>query len=122
MIQKNWKEKIMKKEITLNLDQATFEYLEVLAFGLNQEVHNGDKENEDLLAGHDKIKDDFAPLVTKLLEKIADSLADGVRRPNSWEREIVDSLTGWDGTVNRGMFGASIDIPKPTNNNTPPLP
>ena len=112
----------MKKEITLNLDQATFEYLEVLAYGLNQELHDGDKENEELLAGHDKIKDDFAPLVAKLLENIANSLADGVRRPTSWEREIVDSLTGWDGTVNRGMFGASIDIPKPTSNNTPPSP
>ena len=112
----------MKKEITLNLDQATFEYLEVLAYGLNQELHDGDKENENLLAGHDKTKDDFAPLVAKLLEKISDSLADGVRRPNSWEREIVDSLTGWDGTVNRGMFGASVDIPEPTNETPDPSP
>ena len=38
----------MSKQITLNLDQATFEYLEVLAYGLNQEIHDGDKENADL--------------------------------------------------------------------------
>ncbi len=110
----------MKKQITLNLDQATFEYLEVLAYGLNQELHKGDKENKELLTGHDQEKDDFAPLVSKLLEKISSSLADGVRRPSSWEREIVDSLTGWDGTVNRGMFGETVDIPKPENTPTPP--
>ena len=103
----------MKKKITLNLDEKTFQYLEVLAYGLNQERNDGDKENEDLLAGHDKINNDFAPLVAKLLEQIADSFADGVRRPGSWERGAVDELTGWDGTVNRGMFGHLIDIPEP---------
>ena len=110
----------MSKKITLDLDQATFEYLEVLAYGLNQELYDGDKGNEALLAGYAKEKDDFAPLVSKLLEKIAGSLADGVRSPSSWEREIVDSLTGWDGTVNRGMFGETVDIPKPENAPTPP--
>ncbi len=101
-----------RKKIVLNLDQETFEYLEVLAFGLNQEIHNGDKENEDLLVGHNKTNDDFAPLVSRLLEKVAVSLADGVRRPSSWERSVIDSLTGWDGTFNRGMFGKLVDIPK----------
>jgi len=38
----------------------------------------------------------------------------------SWEHEIVDSLTEWDGTVNGGMFGETIDIPKPENTPTPP--
>jgi len=42
--------------------------------------------------------------------------------PRSNEREIVDSLTGWDGTVNRGMFGKSIDIPKSETENIPPSP
>lgn len=44
----------MEKEITLKLDQVTFEYLEILAYGLNQEANDGDKDNQDLLAGHDK--------------------------------------------------------------------
>ncbi len=51
----------MKKQIILNLDQATFEYLEVLAYGLNQELHDGDKENEELIAGHDPKKTTLPP-------------------------------------------------------------
>ena len=101
----------MQKKIILNLDEKTFQYLEVLAFGLNQELYNGDKDNKELTKGHNKQNDDFAPLVSRMIEKIADSLADGVRRPSSWERDTVDKLTGWDGTVNRGMFGNLIDIP-----------
>lgn len=111
----------MKKQIILNLDQATFEYLEVLAYGLNQEHNEGDKENPELMAGFNNDKNDFAPLVSTLLEKIAGSLADGVRNPSSWERNTVDSLTGWDGTVNRGMFGETVDIPEPEETPAPEL-
>lgn len=99
------------KKIKLKLDQATFEYLEVLAYGLNQEHHDGNKINDELLAGYDAKNDDFAPLVRQLLEKITLTLAEGVMNPSSWEREVVEALTGWEGTINRGMFGETVDIP-----------
>jgi len=102
----NDEQKIASKKIVLSLDQRTFQYLEVLAVGLNREICGDD----ELLNGHDNKNDDFAPLVSRLLEGVAVSLADGVRRPGSWERGIVDSLTGWDGTVNKGMFGPSINV------------
>lgn len=92
------------KKIVLNLDDETFQLLEVLAFGLNIEKY-GYVKNEEMEKGHSKKNDDFAPLVSRLLEEIASSLSAGVRRPGSWERGVVDSLTGWDGTYNRGMFG-----------------
>jgi len=31
----------MQKKIIINLDEKTFQYLEVLEFGLNQELYNG---------------------------------------------------------------------------------
>ena len=99
-----------KKKIILNLSEETFQYLEVLAFGLNLEQHDGNQDNKELLNGHNKQNDDFAPLVSRMIEDIAVSLADGVRRPGAWERNVVNSLTGWNGTVNRGMFGELIDM------------
>jgi hypothetical protein len=36
-----------KKKIVLNLDERTFQYLEVLAFGLNLERHDGNQDNKD---------------------------------------------------------------------------
>ena len=94
----------------LNLDLETFQYLEVLAFGLNQEKFDGDKDNEELLKGYNGKNHTFTPLVASLLGDIADSLATGVRRTGSWERKAVDQLTGWDGTINRGMFGSLVDL------------
>lgn len=65
-----------KKKIVLNLDEKTFQYLEVLAFGLNLERHDGNQDNKELLNGHNKQNDDFAPLVSRMIEDIAVSLAD----------------------------------------------
>ncbi|MEF1204334.1 hypothetical protein [Photobacterium damselae] len=43
-----------------------------------------------------------------MLADIAGSIATGVRRPGSWERSVVDSLTGWQGTYNAGMLSELI--------------
>jgi hypothetical protein len=102
------------RKIILNLDDATFQYLEVLAVGLLEEEHDGDKHSnafkKDLAAGHNKTKNDFGPLVSKMLEEITQSLADGVRRNGSWERGVVESLTGWESTVCPDMFGDKVTI------------
>lgn len=101
----------MAQKIMLNLDDETFQYLEVLAVGLNFEQHDS-KDNEAFQKGHNKEKDHFGPLVSRMLEGIAESLASGVRRSGSWERNCIESLTGWDGTINRGMFGPLVCIPE----------
>lgn len=103
----------MTQHLMLKLDDETFQYLEVLAYGLNQERFNGDKHNETLMAGFNKPQNHFGPLVSRLLEDMARSVATGVRRPGSWERGCLDSLTGWQGTVNRGMFGPLVEISGP---------
>jgi len=47
-----------------------------------------------------------------MLESISASIATGVKHPESRERNTIEELTGWDGTINRGMFGSLVDIPK----------
>ncbi|CAA6823664.1 MAG: Unknown protein [uncultured Thiotrichaceae bacterium] len=98
-----------EREIVLTISEHTFQYLEVLAVGLSQEAQGVD--NEALKAGYDKRIDDYGPLVAKLLEDVAGSLADGVRRPGAWERGVVDQLTGWNSTVYPDKFGDLVDIP-----------
>lgn len=56
-----------KKKIILNLDERTFQYLEVLAFGLNLERNDGNQDNKELLKGHNKQNDHFAPLVSSMI-------------------------------------------------------
>ncbi|EMC9392928.1 hypothetical protein VO419_004801 [Vibrio parahaemolyticus] len=93
------------RKIQLELHEHTFAALEALAVGLHlQEGNEIDKDWE----GYDKTKDDFAPAVRKLLVQIANSVSTGVVRPGAWERSVVDSLTGWDGTFNRGMLAECI--------------
>jgi hypothetical protein len=104
----------MTKKLILNLDDETFQWLEVLAFGLNIEEYPDDRKNEKLMKGHNKKNDDFAPLVSRLMEDVACSFATGVRRSGSWERGTVDALTGWDGTYAKGMFGDLVDYPNDT--------
>lgn len=51
----------------------------------------------------------ISPLLYDLLiVDIAGSIATGVLRPGSWERGVVDSLTGSQGTYNEGMLSESI--------------
>lgn len=98
------------RKLELNLDDETFQYLEVLAVGLNVERYPDERENEEIVNGIDKDKDDFGPLVSRLLENIADSLAVGVQRPGSWEYGCLYSLTRWNDTVCSNMFGPLVDI------------
>jgi hypothetical protein len=95
------------RKLQIELDEHTFSLLEVLAYGLFlEENENGDELPE--CPAFDKNRNDFGPGVRKLLEQVAGSMATGVRRPGAWEREVVDSLTGWQGTFNRGMFADCI--------------
>ncbi|MER0268412.1 hypothetical protein ABRZ87_08500 [Vibrio vulnificus] len=93
------------KKIHLELHEHTFAALEVLAFGLYLQDGN---QISDEWKGYDKANDDFSPAVCDLLVQIANSVSTGVVRPSSWERDVVDSLTGWDGTFNRGMLAECI--------------
>ena len=99
------------KTLVLNLEEKTFQLLEVLAFGLNIEKFPNDENSRELINGYNDEGDHFAPLVSRLLEDIAESLAAGVQRPGFSERDCLESLTGWQGTLNRGMFGPLVDIP-----------
>ena len=98
-----------KRRMTLTLSEDTFQYLEVLAVGLLLE-RNPNADREMLLQDKVNKADDFVPAVASLLEEIANSFAEGTRRPDSWEREVVEKATGWDGTINRGMFGDKVEM------------
>lgn len=98
-----------KRRMTVTLSEDTFQYLEVLAVGLLLE-RNPDADRNILLSDKVNKADDFVPAVASLLEEIADTFAEGTRRPGSWECEVVEKVTGWDGTVNRGMFGDKIEM------------
>ncbi|EGR3179507.1 hypothetical protein LCX91_004942 [Vibrio parahaemolyticus] len=93
------------RKIQLELHEHTFAALEALAFGLH--IQDGNEITEEW-KGYNKSKDDFSPAVRELLVQIANSVSTGVVRPGSWERGVVDSLTGWDGTFNRGMLAECI--------------
>lgn len=100
----------MSRKIVLELDDETFGLLEALAFGLHL-------EDPDLNeSGYVKSRDDFGDGVRNLLNDAACSIAAGVRRPGSWERGFVDSLTGWQGTYNWGMLSDCVKqyFPEPS--------
>ena len=90
----------MSRKLTIEVSDETFATLEVVAFGLELE-NNGDVDRD--WKGHDKKRDDFGPAVRELLTSVAGSLATGADRPGSWERGVLESLTGWQGTYNPGM-------------------
>lgn len=99
------------KTIQLKLDQNTFQYLEVLVYGLMRQNFKTDEEREVEAAKiHNKKNDDFGPGVSRLLEEIAESLAVGVRRTGSWENGTLSALTGWDGTVVPAMYGELVEL------------
>ncbi len=95
------------RKLQIELSEHTFAYLEMLAYGLAVERKDL-PENIKEWKGFDKSKDDFAPAVRKLIVEMCNSVSTGVSRPASWEREVVGSLTGWDGTFNRGMLAECI--------------
>ncbi|CCN92053.1 conserved protein of unknown function (plasmid) [Vibrio nigripulchritudo SFn27] len=96
----------MTRKLQIELSDETFAYLEMLAFGL--ELERTDKDDLSDWKGFDKQRNDFGPGVRELLQEIAGSIATGVDRPGSWERGVVDSLTGWQGTYNKGMLAECI--------------
>lgn len=99
------------RKLVVELPESTFAYLEMLAFGLELESRehlSEDKQDMSDWDGFDKAKNDFAPAVRELLVSVANSVATGVARPGSWERGVVDSLTMWQGTYNKGMLAECI--------------
>ena len=96
----------MTRKLQIELSDNTFAYLEMLAFGL--EVERTGKEIPSDWKGLDKQRNDFGPAVRTLLQEVANSIATGVDRPGSWERSVVDNLTGWEGTYNKGMLAECI--------------
>ncbi|MCG9785410.1 hypothetical protein L1D52_24175 [Vibrio brasiliensis] len=95
------------RKLQIEISAETFAFLEMLAYGLHIE-NSPEGEGVSEWEGYDKRKDDFAPAVRNLIQDIAGQIATGVRRPGAWEREVVDSLTGWQGTFNRGMLADCI--------------
>lgn len=95
------------KKITLELDENTFAWLEVLVVGLAREQFpesNQAEYQKRISEITRKDKDDFGKGITELLTDVTNSLADGTRRSGSWERGCLQSLTGYDGTYVPAMF------------------
>tara|TARA_Y100000052_G_C2931431_1_gene74585 strand:+ start:465 stop:827 length:363 start_codon:yes stop_codon:yes gene_type:complete len=100
----------MSKTLQLTLSDEDFAWLEVLATGLLiQECDDKEEKSRLLLCVYRKNQDDFAPAVKELLCDVISSLVTGITRNGSWERDIVDSLTGWDGTYNPGLIAECIE-------------
>jgi hypothetical protein len=95
-----------KFNFTLSLSESTFQHLEAVAYA--QFVN--ERGIEGLAAGHDAKHDNFRPLVKNLLCKIIDSIEEGIRRPLSNERMMVEALTGWDGSYYPLMLGDKVRI------------
>lgn len=102
------KPEVKTRKLQIELSEDTFAYLEMLAFGLAIERGEDPASKGNDWKGFDKQRDDFGPAVRELLQSVANSVSTGVARPGAWEREIVDSLTGWEGTFNRGMLAECI--------------
>ncbi|WP_240224554.1 hypothetical protein [Rheinheimera hassiensis] len=96
------------KKITLELHEQTFAWLEILVVGLARESLSDEEYQKRLVEMARKDKDDFGVGVRDLLAQVADSLADGVRRSGSWERQCLSSLTGYEGSYVRGIFADCI--------------
>ncbi|MBO9492202.1 hypothetical protein J7384_17710 [Endozoicomonas sp. G2_1] len=99
------------KRVTFDLDAQTFAWLEVLVVGLARENYaeisqEAYQERVNEIARRDK--NDFGKGVNELLKEIAISLADGTRRPGSWERGSLESLTGYQGAYVPEMFADCI--------------
>mgnify|MGYP000038256898 CR=1 FL=1 len=93
------------KKITIELDDQTFNWLEQLVWGLTKEEHE-----KDTTAFTEKLKsltsdnDDLSVGIKELIEDVAQSLASGVQRSESWERSCLNSLTGYEGTYSPLLF------------------
>ena len=105
-----------KRDLRISLDLKTFQYMEALVVGLHrQKLESGEitrTEYQSLIDKSISVKhDDFGKGVSDLLEHVALVIASGVGRGGSWERDIILSLTGWDGTFVPDSLGSLVDIP-----------
>jgi hypothetical protein len=97
------------KKLTIELDDNTFAWLEVLAVGLAKENESVSDYQAAIEHMTRKQHDDFGAGISQLLTSVAGSLATGVKRSGSWERETLSSLTGYQGTYVRSMFDKCIE-------------
>jgi hypothetical protein len=96
--------KIMSKKLILDIDDKTFAWLEVLVVGLAKENLTSEEYIAKISEMSRKDKNDFGNGVKNILVDIACSLADGVKRSDSWERTCLSSLTNCQGTYVSGTF------------------
>lgn len=88
------------RKIVLELSEMEFAQLEALAFGLKCEEHILYSEDDI----YDKSKNDFAPGVRQVLMQATHAICTGYDRPGSWERGLLSSIYGWEGTFAPQMF------------------
>ncbi len=96
------------KKITIELEDTTFAWLEVLAVGLAKEQLNDGEYQQRISEMASGGGDNFEQGVAELVADFANSLSDGVKRSGSWERQCLNQLTGYDGTYVSGSFDESI--------------
>ncbi len=96
------------KKLTLELDDKTFAWLEVLAVGLAKENLSSDDFKARIVDMHNDATNDFSSAINDLFVDVAESLATGVKRSGSWERSCLSSLTGYDGTYVSAMMDECI--------------
>jgi hypothetical protein len=92
----------MKLEIELN--EKTFAWLEILASGLAKETLSNEDFKQRMAEMSNDSMENLSVGVADILENVAESLATGVKRKGSWERNCVQSLTGYQGTYIPEMF------------------
>ena len=80
----------------LTLHPETYKLLEALAYSLKWYEQTLEADN-DIADGWCSLNKNFSPLLANFLTDVCDSLSTGVRRPGSWEREVILMLTGWNG-------------------------
>ena len=82
--------------LELTLHPETYKLLEALAYSLKW-YEETDEADTELAEGWCSLNKNYSPLLTSFLTDVCDSLSTGVRRPGSWEREVILMLTGWNG-------------------------
>ena len=90
------KEKPITLELTLYPE--TYKLLEALAYSLKWHEETPEADN-DIADGWCSQKKNYSPLLANFLTDICDSLSTGIRRPGSWEGEVILMLTGWNGSL-----------------------
>lgn len=97
------------KKLTIELSDSTFNWLEQLAYGLASEEHG---PGSDALQARMKSMtreehDDLGDGVRDIIEQAVESMACGVARQGSWERQLLESLFAYEGTYSPHLFDES---------------